>query len=85
MQSGAAARVLTELFGPVAFTDHTHDGRGFAPRHFASFDEAAAEAAISRLYGGIHFRPAIEEGLRQGAMVGDAVNRLRFRRSRRRA
>ena len=78
VQSGAAARVLTALLGPVAFTDHTHDGRGLAPRSFASFDEAAAEAANSRLYGGIHYRRAIEEGLRQGALVGDAVNRLRL-------
>ncbi len=76
----AAARVLTDLFGPIAFTDHTHDRRGMAPRHFASFDEAAAEAAMSRLYGGIHYRRAIEEGLRQGALVVDAINRLRLTR-----
>ena len=80
VQSGAAARVLTELFGPVAFTDHTHDNRGLAPRHFTSFDHAAEEAAISRLYGGIHYRHAITEGLRQGRIVGDAVSQLRFER-----
>ncbi|MEX0985297.1 MAG: hypothetical protein WD096_09660 [Actinomycetota bacterium] len=78
MQSGAAATVLTDLFGEVGFTDHTHDDRGLAPRSFDSFWDAANEAAISRLYGGIHFLPAIELGLEQGRCVGDHVNRLRL-------
>jgi membrane-associated phospholipid phosphatase len=68
------------LFGDnVAFTDHTNDYLGFAPRSFASFFDAAAESAISRLYGGIHYRSDIEEGLAQGACVGRAVNALAFR------
>jgi hypothetical protein len=79
VQSGAAAAVLTDLFGEVAFTDHTHDDRGLAPRSFDSFWEAAREAAVSRLYGGIHFRPAIELGLMQGRCVGEHVNALRLR------
>jgi len=79
VQSGAAAQVLTELFGDVAFTDHTHDSRGLAPRSFGSFLEAAEEAAISRLYGGIHFRPAIELGLEQGRCIGERVSTLTFR------
>lgn len=71
VQSAAAAQVMTALFGDVAFTDHTHDARGLAARSFESFREAAEEAAISRLLGGIHFRAAIDRGLRQGACVGD--------------
>jgi hypothetical protein len=83
-QSGAAAEVLTDLFGPdFAFVDHTHDSRGLPARAFRSFFQAADEAAISRLYGGIHFRPAIERGLDQGRCVGHVVNDLRFRRERR--
>lgn len=78
VQSGAAATVLTYIFGARAFVDHTHDERGLAPRAFDSFDDAASEAAISRLYGGIHFRTAIEVGVDQGRCIGDAVNRLRF-------
>ncbi|MGL4281675.1 MAG: vanadium-dependent haloperoxidase, partial [Albidovulum sp.] len=70
-QSAAAAAVLTALFGPdFAFDDATHENDGIAPRHFPSFDAAAREAAISRLYGGIHFRAAIDRGLEQGACVG---------------
>jgi len=71
-QSGAAAGVLTDLFGTVAFTDHTWDGT-FTARSFASFDEAADEAAVSRLYGGIHFRSAIERGLEQGACIAQTI------------
>jgi hypothetical protein len=79
VQSGAAATVLTDLFGEFAFTDHTHDDRGLAPRSFGSFWDAAREAAISRLHGGIHFRPAIELGLEQGRCVGEHTNALRLR------
>jgi hypothetical protein len=70
VQSAAAASVLTGLFGQVAFTDRTHESRGLPPRSFASFTAAAEEAAISRLYGGIHFRSAIERGLDQGRSIG---------------
>jgi hypothetical protein len=79
VQSGAAAAVLTDMFGQHAFVDHTHDRLGLAPRSFTSFDAAAAEAAISRLYGGIHFRPAIELGLEQGECIGRSVSALRLR------
>ncbi len=79
VQSGAMAAVLGGLFGDVPFTDHTHDARGLPPRSFASFEAAAEEAAISRLYGGIHFRSAIERGLEQGACIGEDVLALPIR------
>jgi hypothetical protein len=76
-QSGAVAQVLTAVFGePFAFTDSTHVDDGLAPRDFPDFWTAANEAGISRLYGGIHFRAAIDLGLSQGACVGDVVNAL---------
>jgi hypothetical protein len=80
VQSAATAQVLTDLFGAVAFTDHTHDSRGLSPRAFSSFFAAADEAAISRLYGGIHFRSAIELGLEQGKCVGQKIGALKFKR-----
>ena len=79
VQSGAWAQVMTDLFDVVSFTDHAHDGRVFTPRSFGSFLEAAEEAAISRLYGGIHFRPAIELGVHQGIGVGRAISGLELR------
>jgi hypothetical protein len=75
-QSGAAQRVLTNMFGIVAFTDHTKDSAGMQPRSFNSFFDAALEAAQSRLYGGIHFAPDNYAGLEAGECVGNAVNEL---------
>jgi len=85
VQSAAAATVLTDMFGVKAFTDTVNIDHGLvpaqAPRSFASFAEAAQEAAISRLYGGIHFRAAIEAGLQQGSCVGQRIlNSVRFGR-----
>lgn len=79
VQSAAAAAVLTAQFGTIGFVDRTHEARGLATRHFASVQDAAFEAAISRLYGGIHFRSAIERGLEQGRAIGSEVARIELR------
>lgn len=74
--STAAAVVLTEQFGDrFAYADSTELEYGLPVRTFGSFEQAAAEAAISRLYGGIHYRRAIEEGVKQGRQVGELVLR----------
>lgn len=79
VESRAASEVLTDFFGDhYRFTDITNVDRGYAPRTFSSFNAAAAEAAISRMYGGIHYRSAIEQGLAQGICVGRRVLALRF-------
>lgn len=79
--SGAAAEVLTALLGPVGFVDTASAPLGFPDRPFTSFWAAAEEAAISRLYGGIHYPMAIEQGLLQGRAVGRTVlARARTRR-----
>ncbi len=80
-QSAAVAAVLTQVFGEhFAFTDATYARDGLAARAYPDFWAAANEAAISRLYGGIHFRAAIERGLEQGKCIGKAVNALRTKR-----
>ena len=69
--SSAAAVVLTRLYGEnFAFTDSSEVEFGLPIRSFTSFTQAADEASISRLYGGIHYRRAIEEGQVQGRKVG---------------
>ncbi len=69
--SGAAAEVLAALFGDeYTLEDHTHDvDLGLPPRVYTSFRAMAEEAAISRLYGGIHYRSAILNGLEQGRCI----------------
>ncbi|HLU49576.1 MAG TPA: vanadium-dependent haloperoxidase, partial [Planctomycetota bacterium] len=82
-QSGAAAAVLTDLFGPVAFTDTTHTDLNpelmLGERMFANFAQAASEAAVSRLYGGIHYVFDNELGVDQGNCIGAIINsRVKF-------
>lgn len=80
VQSGVVAQVPTDMFGEVAFTDYTHTSLGFAPREFENFFHFAQESAISRLYGGIHFRSAIELGLEQGQCIGEKVSMKNFKK-----
>lgn len=78
--SGAAATVLTHLFGEVTFHDADFSDVGFPLRTYDSFAAAAEEAALSRLYGGIHYRFASEKGLEQGACVANnTLERLTLR------
>jgi hypothetical protein len=72
--STASAEVLTSYFGDgFAYTDSVEVQFGLGTRTFSSFREAANEAAISRLYGGIHFMDAIEHGKTQGRKVAENV------------
>jgi len=72
--SGSAAVALTELFGKnVAFTDSTEVEYGMPPRNFTSFVQASEEAAVSRMYGGIHYIPACDNGKVQGRQVGQFI------------
>ena len=81
--STAAATVLTNLMGDnVAFTDSTEFKYGHGVRSFTSFREAANQASISRLYGGIHYRSALVNGQVQGHKVGEWVlQKIRAKRS----
>lgn len=70
--SGAAATILTSLIGDnLAYVDSSHVDIGLLPRKFTSFNDAAQEAAYSRMYGGIHFDCDIDDGLEQGKCVGN--------------
>ncbi len=72
--SRAAAVILTDLYGDnFAFTDTTEVLYGLPERKYNSFIHASEEAAISRLYGGIHYMMAIEEGVKQGQAVGEYI------------
>ena len=72
--SNASAEVLTYLLGDnFAYTDDSEVIFEIPPRAFPSFRLAAAEASISRLYGGIHFRDSIENGNQQGKAIGNHI------------
>lgn len=69
--SRAAAVALTSIYGDdFSFVDTTEEPYGLPKRSYNSFFHASDEAAVSRLYGGIHYRPAIDYGVEQGEKVG---------------
>jgi membrane-associated phospholipid phosphatase len=87
--SAAAAEVLRARFGDrmrFSVTSATLPGER---RHFTSFSQAAREAGMSRVYGGIHFLHAVEDGWALGRsvarVVARSVPRARSRRQRRTA
>jgi PAP2 superfamily len=79
--SAAAAEVLVSLLGDtVSFVDSTQADIGAPARTFRNFTDARDEVAISRVYGGIHYMPAVMNGLTQGQCIGRRVmSRLKTR------
>jgi hypothetical protein len=72
--SAASAEVLTYFFGDnFSYTDDSEIMFELKPRSFQSFRQAASEAAISRLYGGIHYRDAIDNGVSEGKKLGQFI------------
>lgn len=70
--SGSASAVLTHLFGDnFAFHDTSDSAYIGMTRDFSSFTQAGKEAALSRLYGGIHYHNSINVGFEKGQLVGD--------------
>ena len=80
--SAAAAEVMTNWFGDhLSFTDTSSLEFGIQSRQIESFRDAAKEAALSRLYGGIHYRLDNEEGNKCGKMLGELiVKRLKLKK-----
>lgn len=73
--SAAAAEVLIRHFGdrqPLVVTSTSLPG---TTREFSRLSDAAREAGLSRIYGGIHFLQAVEDGHRQGKAIGAAVSK----------
>jgi len=70
----AAADVLTHMFGENFAFEDTSDLKYIGmKRSFKSFAQAADEASISRVYGGIHYRFSVDGGVKEGKKVGEQV------------
>jgi hypothetical protein len=80
--SAAAAEVMTHWFGDnLSFTDTSLLEFGIKNREIKSFRLAAREAAMSRLYGGIHYRFDNEHGTEAGTRLGEfIVQRLKLKK-----
>ena len=72
--TASAATVLTKLYGDnFAFEDSSDYHYIGMKRKFSSFQAAAAEASMSRVYGGIHYVLSVNTGSEQGKKVGGLV------------
>ncbi|MBS1605332.1 MAG: vanadium-dependent haloperoxidase [Bacteroidetes bacterium] len=89
--SGAFAQALTTIFGDKAgFINDTYKGKmidlgkgseDMGSYSYNSFLEFANAIAISRVYGGIHTRHAVEEGTKQGIKTAQNIDsKVKFRR-----
>ena len=80
--SNASALALTAIYGDnFAYADSTEVRFGIPVRSYKSFKDAAAEASVSRMYGGIHYMPAITEGAKQGQQVGQwLINKVKLQK-----
>lgn len=82
LNSAAAAEIMTKYFGDsLSFVDTSLQEFGIESRRINSFRDAAKEAAMSRLYGGIHYRFDNEEGNKAGQQLGAYIaGKLRLRK-----
>jgi hypothetical protein len=74
--SASASEALTAVYGDIGtFTDHTYDYLGYPARSFKTFRDIGIDAGNSRFYGGIHYQPTINSGLKQGRIVAGNILR----------
>ena len=76
--TGALTDTLASFFGGderAIALDSTFTG---ATRHYERFSDIAREVGDARVFGGIHFRFSIDEGLALGRNVARAVTRYHF-------
>ncbi|MNY64852.1 PAP2 superfamily protein [compost metagenome] len=77
--TSATSILLADYFGEsYAFTDNQKIDDGFSPRSFTSFNSMADEAAISRVYGGIHYQFDSEIGKSGGLAIANKVLELKY-------
>ena len=79
LNTGAVMQAVEGVLGAnTGFTDHAYDFRGWPPQTFASLFDAARQAGISRLYGGIHYQPSINTGLVIGKAIGTRISAIKL-------
>jgi hypothetical protein len=74
--SAAAAEVLMRHLGDRVSFEATSSSLPGVTRRFSSFSDAAKENGMSRVYGGIHFLHAVEDGYRLGKGIGADASRF---------
>ena len=71
-------QVLKNEYGDIDVTDNCYDWRGLPARHFSSISNLLDEAAVSRIYGGLHYRFTQEASIKIGQKLGNEISDLRL-------
>lgn len=74
---GPVIEVLIREFGDIPVTDNTYAWRGLPARQFNSLSELLLEAALSRVYAGIHYRFTQMISIEMGKELGDQIEKVR--------
>lgn len=84
VQSAAAIEVLIGILGDtIAYVDSSQVDVGQEARAFDSFSHARRDIAWSRVWGGVHYLPAVIDGVAQGECIGRRVMGLQTRTAKR--
>lgn len=70
---GPVMQVLIREFGDIPVTDDAYDWRGLPARHYPSISKMREEAALSRLYAGIHYKFTQYASIEMGKEIGNVI------------
>jgi hypothetical protein len=73
---GPLTQVLINEFGDIPVTDNTYGWRGLPARHYSSISQLDAEAAMSRVYAGIHYRFTQDASIQMGIDLGNEISKI---------
>jgi hypothetical protein len=74
---GPVIQVLINEFGDIPVTDNAYNWRGVPARQFNSLSQLLEEAALSRVYAGIHYRFTQEVSIKMGKELGNEIDKIR--------
>ena len=73
---GPVIQVLIREFGDIPVTDDAYAWRGLPARQFNSLSALLTEAAVSRVYAGIHYQFTQDISIEMGKALGDEIHKL---------
>ena len=74
---GPVTQVLINEFGDIPVTDDTYGWRGLPARQFNSLSQLRLEAALSRVYAGIHYRFTQLTSIDMGIDLASEIDKVR--------
>ena len=70
-------QVLINEFGDIPVADDTYGWRGDTPRQYGSLSQLRLEAAISRVYAGLHYRFTQMTSIDMGIELANEIDKVR--------